>query len=84
MTQTQTHPAAITRDRNRRFGAGLFAFVPHSGKVGYTASEEVEYLAMVADRDQDERQARRDFNDHLEERAACSAQMDRVCRGPMF
>lgn len=77
--------AARKTNRNaRRFGAGLLAYVPTT-RVAHTAADEAQYLEMIADLDNARRTAARDFNEHLEERAAHSMMMDRVSSGiPLF
>jgi hypothetical protein len=69
-----TKPVKTTT--TRRFAAGLLAFVPMSF-VQHTASDEAEYAAMASDMDQ----ARRDFDQHLEERYARSIADDVVSGG---
>lgn len=64
-------------NRTHRFAAGL---TPRASSTHPAAHEEAEYLDMVADRDQ----ARRDFDQHLEERAMRAWEMDRVCRGSVL
>jgi hypothetical protein len=64
----------------RRFAAGLLAFVPMT-YVSHTASDETAYCEMLADMEQ----ARRDFDQHIEERYQMSMALDRVCSGnPLF
>jgi hypothetical protein len=82
-----THAGHAAHATRRPFASGLFAFVPSSGRVGYTVQDENDYLAMVADRDRQEARDRRDaaaeFDAIMEEMAENSAMMDRACAGVM-
>jgi hypothetical protein len=83
MTTTILYDATAARKpvrSGRRFAAGLLVYVLSSGRVDHLASDEAEYAELVADRER----ARRDFDQHLEERALHAARMDRVGRGPIF
>lgn len=62
--------------RNRRFGAGLLAYVPTT-RIDHTADDELAYAQILADQEQ----ADRKFNQHIEERYARSMADDVVSSG---
>jgi hypothetical protein len=68
---------ARRKPNTRRFAAGLLAFVPMTYVTSHTASDEAEYAQMSADREQ----ARRDFDNAVEDRYAASLADDVVSSG---